>query len=534
MRVPLLTAVQTAARSAPSCRRPAGWTAQALLPWLLPALLLSLWLAAVHGGWMSPQILPAPTLVLRSGWELAQNELGSHILASLWRLALGLLAGSLIGLLLGAWTGLSRRAEALLYPSLIVWAQIPNLALIPLLMIYLGIGDGLQVVLILNAALVPVFVHCHAGLRDVAPQLREVARVLRLRPLQRLRLLYLPGALPALLTGLRLALSACWKTLVVVELLASSEGIGYLMVWGRQMFQLDIVFVGMAVIGLLGLAMEWALQQLDERLLRWPRPALARHQGAQLGASVWPWLLPVLLAGLWWQASTAGWIDNRDLPSPGAVWSALQQGLAGRLSESELGLAMTHSLARYAQGLLWGALAGLLIGLACGLSRMTDRLLAPSLNVLRQIAVFAWLPLLTAWAGNGEAARVLFIAIASFFPIFFATHRSVLNLPAPLVETARVLRLGPLHRLHRLVLPGAASGIFAGLRLALVYGWLATIGAEYFMASSIGIGSLMINAQQLMNVAIIFAGLLLVSLTGALLNAAGRALEDRLQRWRYT
>lgn len=504
-----------------------------LAPWLLPALLLALWFAAAHAQWMSPQILPAPALVARTAWELAATDLGAHILASLWRLALGLAAGIALGFALGALTGLSRRAESLLYPTLIVWAQIPNLALIPLLMVYLGIGDALQVTLIFNAALVPVLVHTQAGIRDVSPQLRETARVLRLSPLQCLARLYLPAALPAIMTGARLALSASWRTLVVVELLASSEGIGYLMVWGRQMFQLDIVFVCMAVIGLLGLAMEWALQRLDDRLVRWPRPALARHHTPGLSGSLWPWLLPSLLAALWWLATALGWVDTRDVPAPAAVWAALQQGFAGELLASDLGGAMAHSLSRYAQGLLWGIAAGLATGLACGLWLPAGRLLAPTLNVLRQIAVFAWLPLLTAWAGNGEAARVLFVAIATFFPAFFATHRGVQNLPQPLVEAARVLRLGWAQRLRYLVLPGAASSIFAGIRLALVYGWLATIGAEYFMASSIGIGSLMINAQQLMNVDIIFAGLLLVSLAGALLNFLGQRLESRLQRWRH-
>jgi len=109
----------------------------------------------------------------------------------------------------------------------------------------------------------------------------------------------------------------------------------------------------------------------------------------------------------------------------------------------------------------------------------------------------------------------------------------VLNLSPQLLEAAQTMRLRGWKKLRWLVLPGAASGIFAGLRLAVMYGWLATIGAEYFMASSIGIGSLMINAQQLMNVDVIFSGLILVSLTGALLNMLGQYLEQRLQRWRH-
>ncbi|WP_139292198.1 ABC transporter permease, partial [Pseudomonas aeruginosa] len=105
--------------------------------------------------------------------------------------------------------------------------------------------------------------------------------------------------------------------------------------------------------------------------------------------------------------------------------------------------------------------------------------------------------------------------------------------PPSLGEAARVLRLGPWRRLLRLVLPGAAPSVFAGLRLALIYAWLGTIGAEYFMPSDGGIGSLMIGAQQLFRMDLIGAGMLLVGLTGALLNALGQRIEARATRWRH-
>ncbi len=502
----------------------------ALLPWLTPLALAALWLLALHYVWISPQTLPTPGEVGIAALDLAHGgELVDHVLHSLRRLLLGLVPGVLAGIALGSVLGLSRRGERLLYPSFAVWVQVPNLALVPLLMAFLGIGDLLKVVIIFNAVLVPMAIHTQAGMRDVPGPLREAARVLRLSPWLTMTRLYLPAAVPAMLTGLRLALASAWTSMVVVELLASSEGIGYLMVWGRQMFQLDIVFVCIAVIGLLGLAMEHAAQTLDRRLVRWPRPALQGHRHhATARGDLLPWLLPAAACLLWYLASSRGWVADHALPPPEGVLRALWQGVA----DGTLTAAMGQSLGRYLHGLAWGASAGLVLGLASGLWPTLQRLLGGTLGTLRQIAIFAWLPLLTAWAGTGEGARVLFIAIASFFPVHIATQRGVANLPANLVETAAVLRLGFLRRLRYLVLPGAASAIFAGLRLALIYGWLATIGAEYFMASSIGIGSLMINAQQLMNTETILAGVVLVSLTGAFLNLAGRALEGRATRWR--
>lgn len=152
--------------------------------------------------------------------------------------------------------------------------------------------------------------------------------------------------------------------------------------------------------------------------------------------------------------------------------------------------------------------------------------------MLRHIALFAWLPLLTAWVGNDNGGKIVFIALASFFPMFFSTRQAVLQRNPQLDEVARVLRLGEVARLRRVILPGAAPGIFAGLRLALIYAWLGNIGAEYFMSSGVGIGSLMINAQQLLDMPTILCGMVLVGITGAALDKAGRLLEMRVTRWR--
>lgn len=502
-----------------------------LVPWFLPAAIALLWVAAVRQGWMSPQILPAPSLVAETAVDLAGNDLLQNIIASLTRLFLGLVPGVVAGLAIGVLIGLNQRAERLIYPVFALWSQVPNLALIPLLMVFLGIGDALKIAIIFNAALVPMLINTQGGVRDVPPQLREAAAVLRLGFFQRLRLLTLPGSLPALLTGFRLALSSSWTALVVVELLASSEGIGYLMVWGRQMFQLDIVFVCIFVIGLCGAGFEWLVQQLDRRLVLWPRPAVARHPAVakDLRGLTLSLVIPALLAALWLYATRPGGLDALLLPSPAYVWAALVTGFTdGTLSE-----AMAASLRRYGAGLAIGVGIGFLTGLTLGLSAPAGRAVGPTLGVLRHVVIFAWLPLLTAWAGTGEGARILFIAIASFFPASVGTHRAVANLSQPLNEAARVLRLTFLQRLRHVVLPGAATGILGGLRLSIMFGWLATIGAEYFMASSIGIGSLMINAQQLMSTDRIFAGLILVSLTGAAFNFGSRALEYRLQRWRH-
>ncbi len=505
---------------------------QRLQAFYLPVAIFALWWLASRNHWMSEQILPAPSLVWQSALELAGGDLPGNLWISLQRLFWGLLAGIISGAVLGAWLGSSRRAERLVLPTFTALAQIPTLAWIPLFMVFFGIGELLKLVVLIKAIVVPVTLHTLVGVRDAQPRLREAAAVLRLPPRLLLRRLVLPAALPSFMAGVRLALGAGWSSLLAVELLASSEGIGYLMVWARQLFMLDIVFVCVVVIGVIGLAMDKGIGLLDRKLVHWPHAATAalpRNTGARGLDRLTPWLLPAALLVLWQLASQLQWVDANILASPLAVLRTTWAGLA----DGSLLTAMGLSLGRTIGGLLLGGGLGFALGLLLGLSSTFNRLLNPSLSALRQIAIFAWVPLITAWFGLGEPAKWVFVALAAFFPLFIATHRSVASLSPQLAEAAQVLRLSLWQRLRRLVLPGAAPGIFAGLRLSLIYAWLGTIGAEYFMPSNGGIASLMIGAQQLMRMDLIMSGMLLVGITGALLNALGQRIEARATRWRH-
>ncbi|BAP41568.1 ABC nitrate/sulfonate/bicarbonate transport system, permease component [Pseudomonas sp. StFLB209] len=497
--------------------------------WYVPILIFALWWVASREHWMSEQILPEPALVWQSALELASGEIWVNLGISLQRLAFGLLAGIGSGALLGAWLGSSPRAERLILPTFSALAQIPTLAWIPLFMVFFGIGEVLKLVVLIKAIVVPVTLHTLVGVRDAQPRLREAAAVLRLPRALLIRRLILPAALPSFMAGVRLALSAGWSSLLAVELLASSEGIGYLMVWARQLFMLDIVFVCIAVIGVVGVSMDLFIGRADRKLVHWPHPPTAQLNRGRAQSGWAAWYLPIALLLLWQAAYQLQWVDRQILVSPLLV---LQTTWAGLLDGSLPG-AMLTSLSRTLGGLLLGGLAGFSIGLLLGLSKPAERLFGPSLGALRQIAIFAWVPLLTAWFGLGEPAKWVFVSFAAFFPLYIATQRSVANQSPQLAEAARVLRLSPLQRLGRLVLPGAAPGIFGGLRLSLIYAWLGTIGSEYFMPSNGGIGSLMIGAQQLLRMDVIMAGMLLVGLTGALLNFLGQRIEARATRWRH-
>ena len=249
-----------------------AWRGIARLGWTLvfPAAVLSIWISGASWGWLPEQILPRPTDVLSTLFDMLRSgELKTHTAISLLRVVYGFAAGATVGFALGAAMGLSRTVDDYVRPLFTAIAQVPALAWIPLAMLLLGIGETLKIVVIAKAAFVPVVMNTSAGIRNVSAQLLEVAETLQFSTWQKLRLVVLPGAVPSMFTGLRYGLTHSWIALVSVELVASSEGLGYLLVWGRQMFWLDTVLVSMLVIGLVGFLSDKVLTVVEQHLQQW-------------------------------------------------------------------------------------------------------------------------------------------------------------------------------------------------------------------------------------------------------------------------
>jgi sulfonate transport system permease protein len=254
-------------RRAPRFVQPA-WR-NLLVGLLVPCALLTVWAAAGALDRLPALILPAPGAVLIALRDIIQSgDLGSALAISFLRLAEGFGLGALAGLAVGATMGLSRLGERIIRPTLMGFVQIPVLAWVPLLMIPFGIGETLKCISIGIAAFAPVAMNSFKGLRQVDPKLMEVGTLYRFSAAQRLRHILLPGALPSIFTGLRLGLTQAWQSLVVVELVASTNGIGYLAVMARQMFQLDQMLAVMLVIGVCGFALDKSLRSAEARLGR--------------------------------------------------------------------------------------------------------------------------------------------------------------------------------------------------------------------------------------------------------------------------
>lgn len=241
-----------------------------LLGLYLPLSILLLWQAAVINSWIPPQILPSPRVVAGTLAELvADGTLFEHTVISLWRVISGVAIGGFAGLILGFTMGLSRHASDIIGPTFRALALVPKLGWIPLLILLVGIDEALKVVSIAIGAAVPVALNTLQGVRNIPTRYQETAKVLGIYGLNYFRKIIFPSTLPGIITGFTLAFSFGWKALIAVELMASSEGLGFLMTWGRQLFQLDIVMSTVIVIGVIGFLLDRFLLLLSNRLLYW-------------------------------------------------------------------------------------------------------------------------------------------------------------------------------------------------------------------------------------------------------------------------
>lgn len=246
----------------------------ALLAWPLPLAVLALWVLASHREWVAPQVLPSPAAVAATLWEsAASGELIGHVGISLQRVLGGFAAGLAAGAALGVGMGLSPTFRDYVHPTFKAFSQVPVLGWLPLLMLLVGIDEALKVILIAKAAMVPIALNTEQGIRSVPTRVLEVARVFRYTQWQLLTRVVFPSALPSIWNGVRYGLTHAWLTLVVVELLASSEGLGFMIVYGRQLFQLDVVLAAVVVVGAVGYALDRLLAIAESRLLRWRREA---------------------------------------------------------------------------------------------------------------------------------------------------------------------------------------------------------------------------------------------------------------------
>ncbi|MGG6295051.1 ABC transporter permease subunit [Leptolyngbya sp. AN02str] len=246
-------------------------------PWVVPIGLLLVWELLARLGLLRIELMPAPTTVLSSGFDLLiSGELLQHMKVSTGRAIAGFLVGGGFGFLLGLLNGLSPTAEDYLDASMQMLRNIPNLALVPLAILWFGIHEESKLFLVAIGVFFPIYMNTFHGVRGIDPELIEVSRVYGLRSWNLFWQVILPGALSSILIGFRHSLGITWVTIIVAETVAADSGIGFLATEAREFLRTDIVMLCVILYALLGKLADSAARLLEQRCLKW-------HPGYQKG-----------------------------------------------------------------------------------------------------------------------------------------------------------------------------------------------------------------------------------------------------------
>lgn len=275
------TAEPSAARGDPPGRglgvRRAGRTVRRLVS---PLLLLAVWQAVSASGLVSEQKLPPPTQVWQAAVSLvttnspAYGTLQGAMAVSLQRVAIGFALGAGAGLILAVVAGLGRLGEDAVDPLMQMLRTLPLFGLIPVFIVWFGIGELPKVLLIAMGAAIPLYLNTFSGIRGVDARLAEAGQVLGLTRAEMIRHVILPGALPQILVGLRQSLGVAWLALVVAEQVNTSAGLGFIISQATQFLRNDMIFIALIVYCVLGLLTDALVRLLERRALTWRRGLL--------------------------------------------------------------------------------------------------------------------------------------------------------------------------------------------------------------------------------------------------------------------
>ncbi|MRH89274.1 ABC transporter permease subunit [Nocardia sp. SYP-A9097] len=242
-----------------------------------PVLLVLLWQVASATGVLPERLLASPVTVVRTAGELiSDGTLVDALTISLQRAALGFAIGAVAGIALALAAGLSRVGESLVDPILQMLRTLPFYGLIPLFILWFGIGELPKIVLVAFGVAIPLYLNTFAGIRSVDGKLAELARVQRLGRAALIRHIVLPGALPQTLVGLRQSLGVAWLALIVAEQVNADAGLGYLINNAREFLRTDVIVVGLLVYSVLGLLTDAIVRIIERRALAWRRGFLAQ------------------------------------------------------------------------------------------------------------------------------------------------------------------------------------------------------------------------------------------------------------------
>jgi NitT/TauT family transport system permease protein len=255
----------------------------------VPLLVIAIWQSAGALGWLNAKILPTPSAVLEKWIQYAQptepfnpengtyiewvfsGELPHDLFASTQRIIVGFLIGGALALPLGLLMGASNVVYSIFNPIIQIFRPIPPIAFIPLSILWFGLGNPPAYFLISLGAFFPILMNTISGVRNVDSIYIRAARNLGANGFVLFRRVILPAAMPQILTGVRVGMGVAFICVIVAEMIAVNSGLGYRILEAREFFWSDKIIAGMFTIGLLGLAIDWGIDSINRRLLRWQR-----------------------------------------------------------------------------------------------------------------------------------------------------------------------------------------------------------------------------------------------------------------------
>jgi len=250
--------------------RPRLLKVESFLPWIVPALLIIVWQIASLLGLIADSVLPSPVKVAMAGWKVARSgELWDNIEVSTLRALAGLVAGGGFGFAFGLANGGSKLSSHLTDSTLQMLRNIPHLPLIPLVILWFGIGEEAKLFLVALGVFFPIYLNTLHGIKSIDPQLLEMGKSYGMTSGMLFRSIILPGALPSILVGLRFALGVMWLTLIVAETIAAQSGIGYMAMQAREFLQVDIVVFSVLIYAALGKLADSVSRLLEKYCLKW-------------------------------------------------------------------------------------------------------------------------------------------------------------------------------------------------------------------------------------------------------------------------
>ena len=445
-----------------------------------------------------------------------------HAGASMQRVILGVLLGSGAGIAIGALLALWKRFEDLSAYVFEALRTVSPIAMISLFVIWFGAGDLSKVLLIAFTGLFPIALATQHGMQGVDKDLVSMFRAIGASRMEILFRCRIPSALPFIINGARVVMTVAWYVLIVTEMVGGRSGLGLLVLQSNQRFATEQMWVGIIGIALLGLVVDSALARAESRV-KW-----GGVQGAasRVRSPDWRFGVVGLVAFLvgWELLLRTNLVAPDQVAAPTEIWLTL----AHLWTSGELATHVGASMSILARALVFGLGLGLLAGIATGSSRAIDELLRPVKGAVRNINPLALFPIAILLFGIGDASKIFIVAFGGFFPVWLQTHVAVRGIPRDLSLLLHSLGAGRWERARLLVAPAALPTILNAFRISTGFGFIAVVGAE-LISSNEGLGWLIRTARQNVQIAELFAGVIVISVLGISANYAWQGL-----RWAVT